>query len=46
VPVEPFEKVKRSAIVLARGARTGVLMTWMSMAVKTASKVVVNLRRG
>ena len=34
---------KRSAIALARGARTGVLMMRMSMAVKTASKAVVNL---
>ena len=34
---------KRSAIALARGARTGVLMMRMSMAVKTASNAVVNL---
>jgi hypothetical protein len=34
---------KRSAIALARGARTGVLMTETSMAVKTASNAVVNL---
>jgi hypothetical protein len=35
---------KRSAIAFARGARTGVLMTLMSMAVKTASRPAVNLR--
>ena len=34
---------KRSAIALARGARTGVLMMRMSMAVKTASNAAVNL---
>jgi len=34
---------KRSAIALARGARTGVLMVLTSMAVKTASKAAVNL---
>ena len=34
---------KRSAIAFARGARTGVLMILMSMAVKTASKAAVNL---
>ena len=34
---------KRSAIALARGARTGVLMMRMSIAVKTASKAAVNL---
>ena len=34
---------KRSAIALARGARTGVLMVGMPAAVKTASKAVVNL---
>ena len=34
---------KRSAIALARGARTGVLMMRTSMAVKTASKAAVNL---
>jgi hypothetical protein len=32
-----------SAIAFARGARTGVLITWMLVAVKTASNVVVNL---
>jgi hypothetical protein len=34
---------KRSAIALARGARTGVLMMLTSTAVNTASKAVVNL---
>jgi len=34
---------KRSAIALARGARTGVLMMPTSMAAKTASKAAVNL---
>ena len=34
---------KRSAIAFARGARTDVLMIWMSMAVNTASKAAVNL---
>jgi hypothetical protein len=34
---------KRSAIALARGACTGVLMMWMSVAVKTASNAAVNL---
>ena len=34
---------KRSAIAFARGARIGVLMILMSMAVKTASKAAVNL---
>ena len=34
---------KRSAIALARGARTGVRMMRTSMAVKTASKAAVNL---
>ena len=34
---------KRSAIALARGARTGVLMMLMSMAAKTASNAAVNL---
>jgi hypothetical protein len=34
---------KRSAIALARGARTGVLMMRRSVAVKTASKAAVNL---
>ncbi|MDT0353425.1 hypothetical protein [Pseudonocardia charpentierae] len=37
---------KRSAVALARGARTGVLMMRMSVAVKTASNAAVNLRRG
>ena len=37
---------KRSAIAFARGARTGVLTMWMSMAVNTASKVAVNLLGG
>jgi len=32
---------KRSAIALVRGARTGVLMTWTSMAVSTASNAAV-----
>jgi hypothetical protein len=32
---------KRSAIALARGARTGVLMMRMSVAVKTASNAVL-----
>ena len=35
--------MKRSAMALARGARTGVLMMRMSVAVKTASNAVVNL---
>jgi hypothetical protein len=35
--------MKRSAIALARGARTGVLIVRMSMAVKTVSNVAVNL---
>ena len=34
---------KRSAIALARGARTGVLMMRTSMAVNTASNAAVNL---
>ena len=34
---------KRSAMALARGARTGDLMTVTLMAVKTASKAAVNL---
>ena len=34
---------KRSAIALARGARTGVLMMRTSMAVKTASNAVAEL---
>src|ERR687889_696821 len=34
---------KRSAIALARGARTGVLMMRMSVAVQTASNAVLNL---
>jgi len=34
---------KRSAMAFARGARTGVLMIWMSMAANTASKAAVNL---
>ena len=34
---------ERSAIALARGARTGVLMMPTSMAAKTASKAAVNL---
>jgi hypothetical protein len=34
---------KRSAMALARGARTGDLMTVTLVAVKTASKAVVNL---
>jgi hypothetical protein len=34
---------KRSAIALARGARTGVRMILILMAVKTASKAAVNL---
>ena len=34
---------KRSAMALARGARTGVLMMRMSVAVKTASNAAVNL---
>ena len=34
---------KRSAMALARGARTGVLMMRTSMAVKTASNAAVNL---
>ena len=34
---------KRSAIALARGARTGVLMMRMSVAVNTASNAAVNL---
>ena len=34
---------KRSAVALARGARTGVLMMRMSAAVNTASKALVNL---
>jgi hypothetical protein len=34
---------KRSVIALALGARTGVLMMRISMAVKTASNAVVNL---
>jgi hypothetical protein len=33
----------RSQIALARGAAIGVRMTWMSSAVKTASKLSVNL---
>jgi hypothetical protein len=35
--------MKRSAIALARGARAGVLMMRMSMAVKTVSNIAVNL---
>ena len=38
-----MEPTKRSAIALARGARTGVLMMRMSVAVKTASNAAVNL---
>ena len=38
-----MEPTNRSAIALARGARTGVLMMRMSVAVKTASNAVVNL---
>jgi hypothetical protein len=34
---------KRSAIALARGARTGVLSTLTSIAVKTASSAAVNV---
>ena len=34
---------KRSAMALARGARTGVLMTRTSMAVNTASNAAMNL---
>jgi hypothetical protein len=34
---------KRSAFAFARGARAGVLMTSMSVAVKTVSKAAVNL---
>jgi hypothetical protein len=37
------EPTNRSAIALARGARTGVLMMRMSVAVKTASNAVLNL---
>jgi hypothetical protein len=37
-----IEPTKRSAIALARGACTGVLMTLMSMAVKTVSKAALN----
>jgi hypothetical protein len=33
---------KRSAIALARGARAGVVMMLISIAVKTASKAAVN----
>ena len=36
---------KRSAIPLARGARTGDLTIRTSMAVNTASNAAVNLRR-
>ena len=45
-PVEEFaadRPTKRSAIAFALGARTGVLMIRMSMAVNTASKAAVNL---
>ena len=38
-----MEPTNRSAIALACGARTGVLMIRTSIAVKTASKTVVNL---
>src|SRR5436190_5526984 len=38
-----IDPTKRSAIAFARGARTGVLMILTSVAVNTASKVVVNL---
>jgi hypothetical protein len=34
--------MNRSAIAFARGARIGVRMIWMSSAVNTASKDVVN----
>ena len=34
---------KRSAMAFARGARTGVLMIWMSTPANTASKAAVNL---
>jgi hypothetical protein len=34
---------KRSAMALARGARTGVRTIWMLLQVKTASKAAVNL---
>jgi hypothetical protein len=37
---------KRSAMALARGARTGVWMMRTSMAVNTASKAAVNVERG
>jgi hypothetical protein len=36
-------RTKRSAIALARGARTDVVMMRTSIAVKTASKLVVNV---
>ena len=36
---------KRSAMALARGARTGAVMILMLSAVTTASKAVVNWRR-